>query len=252
MDHWIPVKKSVHNQSSLETNIMPPITMHSHQQPKEDDDIDVVGGVDPAPMSRTHKYRKFMKPLLERKRRARINSYLDELKDLMVVALQSEGESITKLEKADVLELTVRHMQKLKDANALNLTPQATYAVKFKAGYAHCAQEVSRFMSAAAPSVDVNVSTRLLSHLGGCLQALDTLVPASPALLHWPVLPGASPVAAAAAAVPASFPPLTPPSPAGSGGRRSSLSPSVLAAATSKPPPTEDDEDEDDKKWRPW
>ena len=93
---------------------MPPITMHSHQQPKEDDDIDVVGGVDPAPMSRTHKYRKFMKPLLERKRRARINSYLDELKDLMVEALQAEGETITKLEKADVLELTLRHLQKLR------------------------------------------------------------------------------------------------------------------------------------------
>ena len=52
-----------------------------------------------------------MKPLLERKRRARINKCLDDIKDLMVAALQSEGESITKLEKADVLELTVRHLQ---------------------------------------------------------------------------------------------------------------------------------------------
>merc|ERR1712156_742106 len=66
------------------------------------------------PMSRTHQYRKVMKPLLERKRRARINKCLDNLKDLMVTALQSEGESITKLEKADVLELTVKHLQKLK------------------------------------------------------------------------------------------------------------------------------------------
>ncbi len=114
------------------------------------------------PMSRTHQYRKVMKPLLERKRRARINKCLDELKDLMVYALQSEGESITKLEKADVLELTVRHLRKLKKQNALGLTPQATYAGRFKAGYAHCAQEVSRFMT-ASPSglpVDVHVSTR--------------------------------------------------------------------------------------------
>ena len=41
-------------------------------------------------MSRTHQYRKVMKPLLERKRRARINKCLDELKDLMVFAVQSE------------------------------------------------------------------------------------------------------------------------------------------------------------------
>ena len=88
-----------------------------------------------------------MKPLLERKRRARINRCLDDLKDIMVAALQSEGESITKLEKADVLELTVRHLRKLKQQNALGLTPQATYAGRFKAGYAHCAQEVSKFVT---------------------------------------------------------------------------------------------------------
>lgn len=129
-------------------------------------------------MSRTHQYRKVMKPLLERKRRARINKCLDELKDLMVTALQTEGESITKLEKADVLELTVRHLRKLKRQNALGLTPQATYAGKFKSGYAHCAQEVSKFMS-QAPSMDVQVSTQLLSHLSGCMQALDVIPPST-------------------------------------------------------------------------
>lgn len=132
-----------------------------------------------APMSRTAQYRKVMKPLLERKRRARINRCLDDLKDIMVAALQSEGESITKLEKADVLELTVRHLRKLKQQNALGLTPQATYAGRFKAGYAHCAQEVSKFVTTLQePAViDVNVSTRLLSHLGGCIQALETMPP---------------------------------------------------------------------------
>ena len=55
-----------------------------------------IASLEEAPMSRTHQYRKIMKPLLERKRRARINSCLDELKDLMVDALQSEGESINK------------------------------------------------------------------------------------------------------------------------------------------------------------
>ena len=124
-----------------------------------------------------------MKPLLERKRRARINRCLDDLKDIMVAALQSEGESITKLEKADVLELTVRHLRKLKEQNALGLTPQATYAGRFKAGYAHCAQEVSKFVSHLNNSedtkmaLDVNVSTRLLSHLGGCIQALESMPP---------------------------------------------------------------------------
>ena len=117
-----------------------------------------------------------MKPLLERKRRARINKCLDDLKDLMVTALQSEGESITKLEKADVLELTVKHLQKLKRQNALGLTPQATYAGRFKAGYAHCAQEVSKYMS-TQKNVNVEVTTRLFGHLGNCMQALESMPP---------------------------------------------------------------------------
>merc|ERR1712051_624856 len=128
------------------------------------------------PMSRTHQYRKVMKPLLERKRRARINKCLDGLKDLMGTALQSEGESITKLEKADVLELTVKHLQKLKRQNALGLTPEATYAGRFKAGYASCAQEVSKYMTSRT-DVSVEVTTRLFSHMSNCLQALDSMPP---------------------------------------------------------------------------
>ena len=39
------------------------------------------------------------------------NSYLMfQLKDIMTVALQAEGENVSKLEKADILELTVRHL----------------------------------------------------------------------------------------------------------------------------------------------
>jgi hairy-and-enhancer-of-split protein len=54
------------------------------------------------PMSRTYQYRKVMKPLLERKRRARINRCLDELKELMVSCLQNEGENVAKLEKVSI------------------------------------------------------------------------------------------------------------------------------------------------------
>ena len=62
----------------------------------------------------------------------------------MVAALQSEGESITKLEKADVLELTVRHLRKLKQQNALGLTPQATYAGRFKVGMSRAKSRPAR------------------------------------------------------------------------------------------------------------
>ena len=118
---------------------------------------------DEAPMSRTHQYRKVMKPLLERKRRARINKCLDDLKDLMVFALQSEGESITKLEKADVLELTVRHLQKLKRQQQLQIQPGLD-TDRYRAGYTACVSEVSRFFT-AVPGVSLGFGNSLVSHL---------------------------------------------------------------------------------------
>ncbi len=120
--------------------------------------------LDEAPMSRTHQYRKVMKPLLERKRRARINKCLDDLKDLMVFAMQSEGESITKLEKADVLELTVRHLHKLKRQSQLQANPNIDMD-RYRAGYTACISEVSRFLT-AVPAVNQGpFGNTLMTHL---------------------------------------------------------------------------------------
>ena len=126
---------------------------------------------DDEPLSRTDQYRKVMKPLLERKRRARINACLDELKDLMVFALQAEGESISKLEKADVLELTVRHLRKLKRQQMLALNPGLDLD-RFHAGYTACATETSKVL--AATGVDITVGSRLMSHLGHKLNTIET------------------------------------------------------------------------------
>merc|ERR1711884_433200 len=123
------------------------------------------------PLSRTEEYRKVVKPLIERKRRARINSCLDELKDLMMFALQSEGESISKLEKADVLELTVKHLRKLKRQQMLAVNPGLELD-RYRAGYTTCATEVSRCL--ASTGVDISVGSRLMSHLGNKLNTIET------------------------------------------------------------------------------
>ena len=128
-------------------------------------------------MSRTHQYRKVMKPLLERKRRARINKCLDELKDLMVFAIQSEGDAINKLEKADVLELTVQHLQKLKHQKMLHVNP-ALDEDRFRSGFTACANEVSRFLS-SVPGVNLQFGTDLMSHLGSGLTKATSTSPLS-------------------------------------------------------------------------
>ncbi|KAK4873964.1 hypothetical protein RN001_013324 [Aquatica leii] len=125
------------------------------------------------PISRTYQYRKVMKPMLERKRRARINRCLDELKELMVTALQSEGENVSKLEKADILELTVRHLHNLKRQHQLVIPGEQSYAEKFRAGFSQCAQEVSQFLSTPNDPSDPVAGRKLLQHLGSCIRQLD-------------------------------------------------------------------------------
>ncbi|XP_066151782.1 enhancer of split mbeta protein-like [Euwallacea fornicatus] len=129
---------------------------------------------DPKPMSKTMQYRKVMKPLLERKRRARINRCLDELKDLMIAALAMDEENVTKLEKADILEITVAHLQKLKRQKQLAMASSPVLnADRFRAGYTTCAKEVSRVL-ASTPGVDIHLGTKLMSHLGYQLNDLDS------------------------------------------------------------------------------
>lgn len=129
-----------------------------------------------------------MKPMLERKRRARINRCLDELKEIMVTSLQAEGENVSKLEKADILELTVRHLHKLRRHQSLGLTPEAAYADRFKAGFTHCAAEVSQYLassmqqhqqqaSPAEPTIDPSSGVKLLQHLGSCIRRIETQSP---------------------------------------------------------------------------
>lgn len=118
-----------------------------------------------------------MKPMLERKRRARINRCLDELKELLVGALQAEGESVSRLEKADVLELTVRHLHKLRRSQQIS---ESSAGERFRAGFVHCAQEVSKYITTTLSGgnspgpVDISVNGRLVGHLEQCIRHLES------------------------------------------------------------------------------
>ncbi|KAF5907259.1 cytosolic acyl coenzyme A thioester hydrolase isoform X2, partial [Clarias magur] len=55
--------------------------------------------------------RKTLKPLLEKRRRARINDCLNQLKNLIVPLMGKDSCRYSKLEKADILEMTVRFLK---------------------------------------------------------------------------------------------------------------------------------------------
>ncbi|KAK6477579.1 mRNAion factor HES-3-like [Huso huso] len=86
--------------------------------------------------------RKISKPLMEKKRRARINNSLEQLKSL----LESRYPKISKrkLEKADILELTVKCLKHLQNSHQ-----DATFTKQqnlFHAGFQCCADRMDQFL----------------------------------------------------------------------------------------------------------
>ncbi|KAM9475512.1 transcription factor HES-2-like [Clarias gariepinus] len=84
--------------------------------------------------------RKTLKPLLEKRRRARINDCLTQLKKLVVPLMGKDSCRYSKLEKADILEMTVRF---LKDVPK---TPTNDAAVSYREGYEACMTRLSALL----------------------------------------------------------------------------------------------------------
>ncbi|KAM9689016.1 transcription factor HES-4 isoform 2-T2 [Trichechus inunguis] len=126
-------------------------------------------------------HRKSSKPVMEKRRRARINESLAQLKTLILDALRKDSSRHSKLEKADILEMTVRHLQGLRRVQVTAaLSADPAVLGKYRAGFNECLAEVSRFL-ASCEGVPVDVRSRLLGHLASCLgQLASSRRPAPP------------------------------------------------------------------------
>lgn len=91
----------------------------------------------------------------------------------------------------DVLELTVRHLHKLRRSQQLS---ENSAGERFRQGFVHCANEVSKYISSAvsataapsASSLDLTVSTRLVSHLDQCIRSIESSQLHHQQILHHP------------------------------------------------------------------
>ncbi|XP_063291661.1 transcription factor HES-3 [Pelobates fuscus] len=90
----------------------------------------------------TCNFRKVSKPLMEKKRRARINVSLEQLKTLLENNY-SQNIRKRKLEKADILELTVKYLKTLQ--NSVQGVPLFKSA-EYQAGFTNCLYSVSQFL----------------------------------------------------------------------------------------------------------
>ncbi|XP_007886128.2 hairy-related 8.2 [Callorhinchus milii] len=106
--------------------------------------------------------RKLRKPLIERKRRERINNCLDQLKETIVGAFRLDQ---SKLEKADILEMTVKHLQNVQSNRLMADAKLGVEAQqRYSAGYIQCMHEVHNLLL-TCDWMDKTVGARLLNHL---------------------------------------------------------------------------------------
>ncbi|KAL1490966.1 hypothetical protein ABEB36_011634 [Hypothenemus hampei] len=112
--------------------------------------------------SRVSDSRRSNKPIMEKRRRARINNCLNELKALILDAMKKDPARHSKLEKADILEMTVKHLQNLQRQQ--QTVPDPAAIGKFRAGFTECANEVGKF-----PGLETTVKRKLLLHLSNSL-----------------------------------------------------------------------------------
>ncbi|XP_042347300.1 hairy-related 3 [Plectropomus leopardus] len=86
---------------------------------------------------------KVSKPLMEKKRRARINKCLDQLKSLLE-SYYSSNIRKRKLEKADILELTVKHLRNLQKIQSC--AAAASEFSDYQTGFRSCLANVNQFL----------------------------------------------------------------------------------------------------------
>ncbi|XP_065163640.1 transcription factor HES-1-like [Atheta coriaria] len=115
--------------------------------------------------------RRANKPLMEKRRRARINQSLAALKTLILDTAKADNTKHSKLEKADILELTVRHFQRHRSLDTVGVH-------HYRAGYADCVKEVQRYLETPDAQtmmvMESGVRQRLLRHLENCISEVDT------------------------------------------------------------------------------
>lgn len=101
---------------------------------------------------------------MERRRRARINNCLTQLKSLLIQDMKKDNSHISKLEKAEILELTVRKLKKLQEL----INPEDNLAYRehprYRDGFNDCINEVIDYLS-KKDCINTEFRARVINHL---------------------------------------------------------------------------------------
>nr|XP_009681184.1 PREDICTED: hairy/enhancer-of-split related with YRPW motif protein 2 [Struthio camelus australis] len=112
--------------------------------------------------------RKKRRGIIEKRRRDRINNSLSELRRLVPTAFEKQGSA--KLEKAEILQMTVDHLKMLQATGGKGYFDAHSLAMDFMSiGFRECLTEVARYLT-SVEGLDTSdpLRVRLVSHLSTC------------------------------------------------------------------------------------
>ncbi|XP_046564214.1 enhancer of split mbeta protein-like [Haliotis rubra] len=109
-------------------------------------------------------YRKGRKLMAEKRRRARINQCLSEIKGIVCGAEQQNDPNFEKMEKAEILETTVDYLRNVRKINTTHQHVKEAVQARFQHGFSKCAEEILSYIQ-SVPGVSDNVHRQLRKHI---------------------------------------------------------------------------------------
>ncbi|XP_043942856.1 transcription factor HES-5-like [Protopterus annectens] len=95
---------------------------------------------------------KLRKPLVEKMRRDRMNGSIEKLRQILE-KIFPEKNSSSKVEKADILEMTVSFLKQQQEVqNKARTSLENSSLLEYKEGYSRCLQKTQRFFSCCESS----------------------------------------------------------------------------------------------------
>ncbi|CAI9617381.1 unnamed protein product [Staurois parvus] len=128
----------------------------------------------------TQQPRKLRKPVIEKMRRDRINSSIEQLRLLLEKEFQKH-QLPSKPEKADILEMTVTFLQQ-------HMAERNASSQAHRDGYSTCIQDSVSFLSL---HTQADVQLQLLQNLHGAQMVTGALCPSTFPISQTPSKPGA-------------------------------------------------------------
>ncbi|KAH9510334.1 hypothetical protein Btru_042804 [Bulinus truncatus] len=127
-------------------------------------------------------HRKGKKLLAEKKRRARINNCLVQIRNLVCEGDNDKDTDLDKMEKAEILEKTLEVLTKLRHdyggsqtSRSSTVSARKAMAVRYASGFSSCAEESIRYIQSSR-LVPMEVKVQLQNHLRAIARRMESVV----------------------------------------------------------------------------